>query len=55
MAGSVLFIVLVLCWDGWIRGAHCFSFVMGWLDPCCSLFLFCDGMAGSVVLIVLVL
>ena len=51
----MLLIILVLCWDGWIRGAHCFSFVMGRLDTCCSLFLFCDGKAGSVLFIILVL
>jgi hypothetical protein len=38
MAGSVVLIVLVLGWDGWIRFAHRFSFVMGWLDPWCLLF-----------------
>jgi hypothetical protein len=27
MAVSVVLIVLVLWWDGWIRVAHCFSFV----------------------------
>ena len=48
----MVLIVLVVRWDGWLRGAHCFSFVMGWwlrgahcfsfvigwLDPWCSLF-----------------
>jgi hypothetical protein len=38
MAGCVLLILLVLWWDGWLRVAHCFSFVMEWLDPWCSLF-----------------
>jgi hypothetical protein len=33
-----LFIVFVLWWVGWIRVAHCFSFVTGWLDPWGSLF-----------------